>query len=150
MALLDLISPEIIRVPLESKSKEAVIRELLQVLIEAGKLKDFDAAYEALLAREAKGSTGLEDGIAVPHAKTDRVDSLTLAIGIAPEGIDFRALDGKPSYLFFLMLAPPDQSGPHIEALSEIARLTQSKSFCKMLRRAENAEEVADLLTEEE
>jgi fructose-specific phosphotransferase system IIA component len=150
MALIDLIKPEVIKVPLESKSKEAVIRELLQILVDAGRLSDFDAAYDALLAREARGSTGLEDGIAVPHAKTDTVSSLNLAMGIAPDGIDFQALDGKPSTLFFLMLAPPDQSGPHIEALSEIARLTQSKSFCRMLLRARDAEEVAGLMTEED
>lgn len=150
MALIDLIKPEVIKVPLESKSKEAVIRELLQLLADAGGLNDFDTAYDALLAREAKGSTGLEDGIAVPHAKTDTVSSITLAMGIAPDGIDFQALDGKPSTLFFLMLAPPDQSGPHIEALSEIARLTQSKSFCRMLLRAQDAEEVAELMTEED
>lgn len=150
MALIDLIKPEIIKIPLEAKSKEGVIRELLEVLRSNGYLEDFDSAYQALLERESKGSTGLEDGIAVPHAKTDRVPTITLAIGIAPEGVDFQALDGKPSTLFFLMLAPPSQSGPHIEALSEIARLTQSKTFCKMLLRAENAEEVADLLTEED
>jgi fructose-specific phosphotransferase system IIA component len=150
MALVDLVKPEIIKVPLESKSKQAVIRELLQVLVDAGKLTDFDAAYDALLAREAKGSTGLEAGLAVPHAKTDIVSTLTLAIGIAPEGIDFRALDGNLSYLFFLMLAPPNQSGPHIEALSEIARITQSKTFCKMLLRTQSPEEVAELLTEED
>ena len=150
MALIDLIKPEVIKVPLESKSKEAVIRELLQLLVDSGRLNDFDTAYAALLAREARGSTGLEDGIAVPHAKTDTVSSITLAMGIAPDGIDFRALDGKPSTLFFLMLAPPDQSGPHIEALSEIARLTQSKTFCRMLLRARDAEEVTELLTEED
>lgn len=150
MALIDLIKPEVIKVPLESKSKDAVIRELLQLLVDAGRLSDFDTAYDALLAREARGSTGLEDGIAVPHAKTDTVSSLNLAMGIAPDGIDFQALDGKPSTLFFLMLAPPDQSGPHIEALSEIARLTQSKSFCRMLLRARDAEEVAELMTEED
>lgn len=150
MALVDLIRAETIKVPLESKSKEAVIRELLQLLQDSGDLKDFDAAYDALLNRESKGSTGLEDGIAVPHAKTDTVNSITLAIGIAPEGIDFQALDGKPSNLFFLMLAPPDQAGPHIEALSDIARLTQSKTFCRMLLRSQSPEEVAELLTEED
>jgi len=150
MALIDLIKPEVIKIPLESKSKEAVLRELLQLLVDSGKLNDFDSAYDALLAREAKGSTGLEDGIAVPHAKTDTVKTITLALGIAPEGIDFQALDGKPSNLFFLMLAPPDQSGPHIEALSEIARLTQSKTFCRMLLRSRDAEEVAELLMEED
>ncbi len=149
MAFIDLVKPEIIKVPLEAKSKEGVLRELLQLLVDAGHLKDFDAAYDALLERESKGSTGLENGIAVPHAKTDTVNSLTLAIGIAPEGVDFRALDGNPSTLFFLLLAPTDQSGPHIEALSEIAKVTQSKSFRKMLTHAEDAQEVTELLREE-
>lgn len=150
MALIDLIKPEIIKIPLEAKSKEGVIRELLELLHAHNKLEDIDDAYRALLEREAKGSTGLEGGVAVPHAKTDKVPSITLAIGIAPEGVDFQALDGQPSTLFFLMLAPPSQSGPHIEALAEIARLTQSKTFCKMLLRAKDAEEVAELLTEED
>jgi fructose-specific phosphotransferase system IIA component len=149
MAFIDLVEPKIVKVPLEAKSKEGAIRELLQLLVDAGYLQDFDSAYDALLERESKGSTGLENGIAVPHAKTATVSNLTLAIGIAPEGIDFRALDGNPSHLFFLMLAPPDQSGPHIEALSEIAKVTQSKGFRKMLVNAEDAEEVIELLREE-
>jgi fructose-specific phosphotransferase system IIA component len=137
-------------VPLEAKSKEGVLRELLQLLQDAGQLEGFDMAYNALLERESKGSTGLEKGIAIPHAKTDTVKTLTLAMGIAPEGIDFQALDGNPSNLFFMLLAPPDQSGPHIEALSEIARLTQSKSFCRILLRSKDAEEAVELFTEDD
>ena len=150
MALIDLIKSEVIKVPLEAKSKEGVLRELLQLLQDAGQLRSFDTAYEALLERESKGSTGLEEGIAIPHAKTDTVESLTLAMGIAPEGIDFQALDGKPSKLFFMLLAPPDQSGPHIEALSEIARLTRSKTFCSILLRSGNPEEAVELFTAED
>ena len=150
MALIDLIRREVIKIPLEAKSKEGVIRELLQVLDADGQLQNFDRTYDALLAREAQCSTGLEAGIAVPHAKTPTVSSLTLAIGIAPDGVDFQALDGQPSTLFFMLLAPPDQSGPHIEALSEIARLTQSRTFCRMLLSARDAAEVEELLTEED
>ena len=150
MAFIDHIDSSIIKIPMEAKSKEGVLRELLQLLVEAGKIEDFDGAYNALLERENKGSTGLEAGIAVPHAKTESVSGLTVAIGIAPEGIDFQAMDGNPSTIFFLLLAPPEQSGPHIEALSEIAKITQSKSFCKMLLKAEDAEEVAELFLEED
>ena len=150
MALLDLIRPEVIKIPLESKSKEGVIRELLSLLEDTGHLTNFDSAYAALLERESKGSTGLVDGIAIPHAKTDTVESLTLAIGIASEGVDFQSLDGKPSSLFFMLLAPPDQSGPHIEALAEIARLTQSATFCKMLLRSRDSEEVVEMFTMDE
>ncbi len=149
MALIDLISPDVVKVPLAGKSKDEVIRELLAVLSGAGRLTDDRKAYEAVLAREALGSTGLENGIAVPHAKTTAVTDLTIAIGISAPGIDFQALDGKPSTLFFLILAPPDKSGPHIEALAEIARMTRSTAFCKAIAAARSPAEVVELFREE-
>lgn len=145
MPLIDLIDEDVIKVSLVSRHKYDVIRELIEVLEAAGKLKDSDKAASAVFAREELGSTGLEGGIAVPHAKTDTVESLTIAIGITPEGIDFDSLDGQKSNLFFLMLAPPDQTGPHIEALSEIAKITQSGSFVESLQEAEDAAAVLDL-----
>jgi len=149
MALLEKIEKEIIKVPLESKEKTSVIREMVMILKEAGKLEDPDSVIEAVEAREALCSTGLDRGIAVPHAKTNAVEDLTIAIGIAPEGIDYDALDGQDSKVFFLILAPPDQSGPHVQALSEIAKVTQSSTFMKMLLRSENAQEVMDLFLED-
>lgn len=145
MALVDLISPEVVKVPLRSKDKVGVIEELIQVLMDAGKITEKEMASEAIHKREAMGSTGLELGIAVPHAKTDAVKTLTVAIGVSPEGIDFGALDGKPSKLFFLMLAAPNQSGPHIEALAEIAKLSRSKSFLDALMNARTPEELVKL-----
>jgi fructose-specific phosphotransferase system IIA component len=148
MALIDLITPEVVKVPLESSTKVDVIRELIQILKDTGKIDDVESVFDAIMAREAQGSTGLEDGIAIPHAKTPAVDTLTAALGISAGGIDFDAMDGKPSHLFFLILGAPDQSGPHIEALAEIARLARSKSFCDMLTHAGSAEEVVELMTE--
>lgn len=148
MALIDLITTDVIRAPLSSTTKYDVMRELVEVLAKAGKIPDTPAVLDALMQREAKGSTGLEMGIAVPHCKTEAVDSLVLAIGIAPGGVEFEALDGQPSKIFFLLLAPPDQSGPHIEALSEIARLTQSTSFLNALAESTSPEEVVELFAE--
>ncbi len=149
MSLSDLIRPEVVKVPLAARAKSEVIGELLDVLVDAGRLVgERERAMNALLERESLGSTGLESGIAVPHAKTDAVRRLTLAIGIAPEGIDFESADGEPSKLFFLMLAPPDQSGPHIEALAEIARLARAPAFLRALAGAGSAQEVVDLLNE--
>ena len=145
MALIDLITPEVVKVPLQGTTKSEVIQELAQLLATAGKVNDAGPIVDALRKREDLGSTGLENGIAVPHCKTDSVDTLTLAIGISPKGVDFDAMDGAPSTLFFCMLAPPDQSGPHIEALSEIARLTQSQSFCRVLKASNTPEEVVEL-----
>jgi len=149
MALLERIEKSIIKIPLESKDKTSVIRELVTVLKEAGKIEDTDTVVEAVEAREALCSTGLDRGIAVPHAKTTAVDDLTIAIGISPGGIDYDALDGEDSKVFFLILPPPDQSGPHVQALSEIAKMTQSANFMKFLLRSENAQEVVDLFLED-
>jgi fructose-specific phosphotransferase system IIA component len=146
MAFVDLVKEKIVKLPLKSNNKPDVLRELTQILKDAGEINDFDAVLKAVQERENKLSTGLENGIAVPHCKTEAVSSLKLAIGIAPQGIDFDAFDKQPSKLFFLLLAPVGQSGPHVEALAEIAKLTQSKAFCKMLIAAENPREVVELI----
>jgi fructose-specific phosphotransferase system IIA component len=149
MALLDLISEDIIKIPMVSTSKPDVIKELIQVLKDAGKIGDEAKVYEAIMKREDMGSTGLEKGIAVPHAKTDQVKTLTIAIGIAPAGVEFNAIDGEKSKIFFLILAPPDQSGPHIEALADIARITRSEAFCRLLNASKSAKEVVDTFCED-
>jgi PTS system nitrogen regulatory IIA component len=149
MALVDLIRPEVVKVPLVSTNKPDVIRELVELLRDAGLITDVEAVYDALMARESLGSTGLEQGIAVPHAKTPAVNSLTVALGISPRGIDFQAIDGNPSKLFFLLLAPPGQSGPHIEALADIARITRSRAFCRTVIGSTSPEEVVELFSED-
>jgi len=146
MSFIDLVVPEVIKLPLESRDKPDVLRELVGVLRDAGKIRDFDAVLKAIQERESKGSTGLEEGIAVPHGKTPAVSSLQLAIGIAPQGIDFNSLDGKPTKLFFLLVGSPDQAGPHVQALADVARLAQSKAFCRALVAAQSPEEVVELI----
>jgi fructose-specific phosphotransferase system IIA component len=149
MALIDLVMPEVIKTPLASKDKPDVLRELVQILKDTGKIDDFDTVLKAIQQREDEQSTGLEQGIAVPHGKTTAVSSLQLAIGIAPQGIDFDSLDGKPTKLFFLLVAAPNQSGPHVQALAEVAKLARSKAFCQALVNAEDAQQVVELLKEE-
>ena len=95
------------------------------------------------------GSTGLERGIAVPHAKTEAVDGMTMAVGIAPKGIDFNALDGEDSSLFFMILANPEQAGQHIEVLSDIAKVTKSSALCRLLLASVSAEEVMEIFEDE-
>jgi fructose-specific phosphotransferase system IIA component len=148
MALPDLISEDCIKVPLTGTTKTEIIRELLQILKDAGKIRDLEKALGDVRKREDQGSTGLEQGIAVPHAKTDTVSTLTLAVGIAPDGVDFEALDEQPSRIFFLMLAPPDQSGPHIEALAEVARMSQSAAFMRALIGSRTPQEVMEMFQE--
>lgn len=149
MALVDLISKEVVKVPLVAKNKPAVLRELVQILKDAGKIDDFDAVLTAIQEREDKQSTGLQGGFAVPHGKTSAVKKLTIAIGIAPHGIEFDSIDACDSKLFFLLVAPPNQPGPHVEALAEIAKLSKSKAFCNALINAESAQTIVELLRDD-
>ena len=146
MSLIDLVKENVVKVPLEANDKPDVMRELVQILADAGEIDDFDTVLQAVQEREEKGSTGLEKVIAVPHCKTPAVTTLKFAMGIAPQGIDFDAMDGQPSKLFFLLVAAPDQAGPHVEALAEIAKLARSNAFCKALIAAENPQEVVELI----
>jgi len=125
MSLIDLIEEKVVKTPLESEDKPDVLRELVQILKDAGEIDDYDAVLKAVQEREDKQSTGLELGIAVPHCKSAAVASLKFAMGIAPQG---------------------NHPGPHVEALSEIAKLARSKAFCKALVAAENAQEVVELM----
>jgi len=149
MGFLELLSKNMIKVPLESVTKNSVIEELVNLIDAEGGLINRDLALQEVLKREILCSTGLERGIAIPHAKTDAVDDIVMAVGIAPKGIDYNALDGEPSSLFFLILAPPNQAGPHIEVLSDIARVTKSNAICRLLLAAADADEVLELFTEE-
>lgn len=146
MGLLDSIPVEQMIVPLKSGDKDSVIRELFSVLLATGKIDDEAAALKAIFDREALGSTGLTGGIAVPHSKCMAALDLLIAIGTSPEGIDFDAADGMPSKLFFLLLAPPDKSSLHIQALSEISRLSRSVALCYEIINARDSEELASLI----
>ena len=150
MNLLDILTEDVIAVPLLSRDKNGAIKELIKLLKKNGKIENEDEVYDAVMMREDKGSTGLEKGIAVPHAKTAAVSRITAAIGISPDGIEFGSLDGHPSKLIFLIIAPPDQSGTHVALLSEIARLSQYKALCDDLVEAKSAGNVISILKGEE
>lgn len=146
MNILELISEDCIKIPLESKRKNDLLHEMIDILMDAGKLTDSSSIFQALRNREDQCSTGLGEGIAIPHAKSEDVSELIMAIGIAPKGVDFEALDGEDTKVFFMIIAPSDQAGLHIEALSEVARLTRSEGFMQSLLDSENAAEVLQVL----
>jgi len=123
MNLSKAISPECVRHKLHATTKLGVIEELVQVLDDAGKVANPKQAIKAVLEREKKMSTGMRDGIAIPHAKSDEVESLVAAVGLCPEGIDFEALDKKPSRIFVLTLSPANRAGPHIQFLGDVNRI---------------------------
>ncbi len=150
MKLSNLLSPELIKIPLESKDKEGVIREMVDVLSKNGKVIDPEAVLEAVLEREKVMSTGVGQGIAIPHGKTESVTGVVAALGISRDDIDFQAIDEQPVHIVFLLLAPPYETGLHLKALSRVSRLLSKEEFREKLLQASNAEEAMRFIQEEE
>ncbi len=111
---------------MKSANKNDAIRELVCILCKDGKISDKGAALTAVMAREQSMSTGMQYGVALPHAKTVLVEKVVVAVGISREGIDFESIDGEPSRIFILVLSPLNVSGPHIQFLASISALLNS------------------------
>jgi len=150
MRLQDLLSKQAIRVPLQNTDKEQIIQEMIDLLFETGKIKDRDLALAKVLERERVMSTGMGEGVAIPHAKTEAVSELLAAFGVTNEEVEFQAIDEKPVRLIFLLLGPMDPTGPHLQALSRISRLVHRKEFRDHLIGCQTSEEVMAAIREEE
>ncbi len=148
MKLSKILSPDLIKIGLESGSKEEVIRELIAVLDNNGLVRDADQAFSDVIERELQQSTGLEKGIAIPHGKSDSVSRLVGVLGICAQGIDFSSFDGEPSQMFFLLIAPPDQLTQHIKALANIAKMSQNAAFRRRILKAQTPDEAFDIIKE--
>jgi PTS system fructose-specific IIC component len=146
MKLYEYLPKEQIEPNLKGETKFQVIEELLDLLHKNNQLLDRDVALQDVLAREGYLSTGLENGLAIPHAKTDGVGKLVIAFGIKRDGVDFESLDGKPAYLIFLVLSPRDTSGPHIQTLAVISRNLKNKEIRDALLQAQTREEIYDII----
>ena len=142
MNLLDILSPESTIVDLKGESKEDIIAELVNSLPVGDAITDRDQVLQAVLDREKIMSTGIGDGIAIPHGKSAAVTELVAAMGTQRRGVDFDALDGEPAFVFFLLVSPANVSGPHIKALARISRLLKNDEFKKKLIEAGSAEEI--------
>ncbi|AYV95069.1 PTS fructose transporter subunit IIA [Fusobacterium necrophorum subsp. funduliforme] len=147
--LKDFIQKECISLNLQSKSKADVIDELVGILDKAGKLNDREAFKEQILKREAQSSTGLEEGIAIPHAKTAAVKVPSIAIGISKEGLDYESLDGEVSRLFFMIAAAEGADDTHIELLSKLSTILLEDEVREALLHAKSKEEVIQMLEDE-
>ncbi len=151
MKLLDLVHPKAIISDLESRERNGVIRELVQVLAEA-KLIDSAATegiIKSIITRErTRGTTGFGKGVAAPHAKIDGLPRVVAAVGRSTHGIDFASLDGEPVYGVFLILSPTDEPEEHLRAMDLVFRHLQQERFRKFLRQSDDAERIYDLLKE--
>ncbi len=142
MKLLDILTPECIKAPLESVEKRAVIGELVELLHAAGKVKDSNRLRDAVWQRETTRTTGIGLGLAIPHGKCEGVPALAMAIGKPAEPIDFEAVDGRPVSLIVLLASPPDRTSDHIQALARISRLISLEDFRQKIYAAQSSEEI--------
>jgi mannitol/fructose-specific phosphotransferase system IIA component (Ntr-type) len=148
MQICGLLTEKTIKVALESDEKESAVAELLELLVVAGDVSDRDGAYDAVMDRESKATTGIGAGVGVPHAKHESIEHLCLALGLAPQGVEFDAIDGEPVTLIFLILAEPDNPGPHVQTLAQVARLCQTPGFTRQLQNAGSADEALRIIAE--
>lgn len=140
------LTVETISLDLQGATKEAILAEMVDLLVASGHIRDRDAVLKAVLEREKRMSTGMQNGIAIPHGKTDSVDCLVAALGIKRAGVDFGALDGQPSNIFVMTVSPDSRTGPHIQFLAEISRPLNDASVRAKLLAATSPDEVLHLL----
>ena len=150
MTLLDILSPASTIVDLKGDTKEEIIAELVDSLSASEAISDRDKVLQAVLEREKIMSTGIGDGIAIPHGKSESAVKLVAALGTQRRGVDFEALDGEPAYVFFLLVSPANVSGPHIKALARISRLLKNDDFKKKLIAACSPDEILSTIQTEE
>lgn len=150
MRLMEILSGKSVVVGLKGDAKRQILEELVNVLKEGDKIDNRDKVLEAVLQREEIMSTGIGHGIAIPHGKSECVKELGGVLGIKQQGVNFDALDGKPTFIFFLLVSPMDASGPHIKALARISRLLKGEDFRLRLIQATSRDDVIEILEEEE
>lgn len=146
MKLTDLITPECIIAPLKATVKHEVINELVMALASAGQVSDPKALQEAVWTREQTRTTGIGQGLAIPHGKSDCLKDMAMAIGKPAQPIDFESVDGKPVRLIVLLASRPDQVSDHIQALAKISRLHMDSEFREKIYAAQSPDEIYELL----
>lgn len=131
---------------LKSDTKEGIIEEMIDLMVESGKIADRKAVLDAVLERERKMSTGMQHGIALPHGKTNAVDHLEVVFALKKEGVDFGAMDGQPSRIFVMTISPANSIGPHMAYLAEIGKLLSSPTVRERVINAKSRADVVEIL----
>ena len=150
MKIVEFLNEKAVVASLKATDKEGVIRELVELLAKAEGIRNKEELVKVLLNREALGSTGIGQGVGIPHGKTNAVKRLVAAFGICHEGVDFDALDGEPVYILFLLVAPEDSAGPHLKGLARISRLLKDKFFRESLKQLTDEKAILRLIREED
>lgn len=142
MKLSELLGEENIVSELTAKDKKTVLEELVDALINHNSPIEKQALVKVLLERERLGSTGIGDGVAIPHGKYPGIDQPLISFGRSREGLDFESMDGQPAHLFFLLVAPEHSANIHLKVLATIARILKNSGFRKALMEASSREEI--------
>lgn len=150
MRITDLLKKDTVIIELSSSSKLEVIDELVSKLDEAGRLQDKEQYKEAILTRESQSTTGIGEGIAIPHAKTAAVNTPAICFGRSTNGVDYESLDGQPSHLFFMIAASEGANNAHLETLSRLSSLLMDIGFREKLMQVQTPDELIDVINEKE
>ena len=150
MNITDILTPDAVKVPLLATGKRDIIDELVDLLAEAGLIDDADGLKRVVWEREQQRSTGIGEGLAIPHGKSNCSKNLVMAVGRPAKPIDFDAVDGQPVYLVVLLASPPDKTSEHIQALGKISRLMADPNFRVSAYAAESAEDMYRLFEQAE
>ena len=150
MRLTEILKAQNILIPMQATSKTEAISDLVNLLSKNGEITDAKAVLDAVLERETTRTTGIGNGLAIPHGKCNGTTQLVIAIGKLATPIDFQAIDGRPVSLIWLLVSPPDKTGPHIHALARISRLMTIDKFRQALVAAKTADEVYQAVVEQE
>jgi PTS system nitrogen regulatory IIA component len=150
MNIRDALRETCVIADLKGETKEEVLRELVSSLKEMGLIENVEEAVKVILDREKLGSTGIGDGVAIPHGKMKKLQNVLCAFGRSSKGISFGAVDGQPVHIFFLLLAPEESTGLHLKMLSRISRIVRDASFRKKLMEEVKAPQVYKDIVEED
>ena len=150
MKITDIIKQDLIVPDLQAKNKKGVIDELVEYLALREPAVDREELVRVLLEREKLGSTGINDGVAIPHGKLKNIDHLLALFGRSTGGIDFGALDGKPSHFFFLLVAPESSAGAHLKALARISRIAREVTFRESCMKVRTREDLYRIIVRED
>lgn len=146
MQLGDYLVRERVLPDLQATDKAGVLRELLGFMESENMEQDAEAALRVLLDRESLGTTGIGDGIAIPHGKLEALEHICVVVGRSKKGVEFEALDHKPCHIFFLVLAPEQVAGMHLRLLAQISRLLKDETFRQAFMDAEDGDALWKLL----
>jgi PTS system nitrogen regulatory IIA component len=150
MKLSEILKPEFIISDLKAHDKKGVLEELSAVITDQEPSLNKGYLLQVLLERERLGSTGIGEGIALPHGKVRKLDRLLMSFGRSREGLRFDSIDDQPAYLFFLLVAPENSAGAHLQALAKISRILKDSNFRKQLLDAKSKEEIYRIIVEKD